>query len=443
MMRSHKPRILEQLLACCFVGMVLGSFSPASADTPPTMPTAASANEASDADDPVIAQKLIKLQEAQSAKSVRFEIANGEIIKPAIFPYDPENSLFRPYYDFKLKLSRDYRFDFSADYSILVQRASWTKSGDQTGASQVLRLFGSWPQFGHKSGTMGALVWKTEIRTALGNNLTPSELGFDTGSALSTAGYKDFGWGITNLYWRQTFADERFGFVVGHLDPSDWADQYPLLNPWTFFLSEAFFSNPAQAIPSQGFGIVGHAFVAKDLYINAAVTDANGKGEELDFESFFDEREWFGWLEIGFRGERNIHSRENTHVQYWRQDARKEAGTSESWGITFTHTRIFWKGVATFIRAGYSEGDAAKLRRYIGVGGFKEVRNRDGFGLGVGWGSPPNKSLRDQVTSEVFYRMQVTQQLAITPDIQVTYKPSFNTVKDWILIGGIRFRLVF
>ena len=54
-----------------------------------------------------------------------------------------------------------------------------------------------------------------------------------------------------------------------------------MLNAWTYFLSDAFLTNPTEAIPSQGFGIVGHAFVAKDVYVNAAVTDANGKVQEV------------------------------------------------------------------------------------------------------------------------------------------------------------------
>ena len=81
--------------------------------------------------------------------------------------------------------------------------------------------------------------------------------------------------------------------------------------------------------------------------------------------------------------------------------------------------------------------------RVFGIGAASEIINRDSIGVGVGWGSPTDKSLRDQVTSEVFYRIEVTQQLAITPDLQITYKPSFNLVKDWVLIAGIRFRVVF
>lgn len=390
-----------------------------------------------------VSETITAIEEAQSAKSVQADIANSMIITPSIFPFDLENSILKPYYDFKLEKNEKYRLNFSSDYSVLLQQASWTESGDRTGLSQVFRIYGTWPRFGDIDGTSGTLVWKTGVRTALGDNLTPRQLGFDTGSALSTTGYKEVGWGVTNLYWRQTFKRERFGFVVGHIDPSDWADQYALLNPWRYFLSDAFFTNPAEAVPNQGFGIVAHAFVAGEMYVNAAVTDANGPGEEIDLSSFWSTREWFSWIEVGFRGDRSITSRKNTHLHYWQQDARKEAGTTESWGLAFTHSRVFLRGFGAFLRAGYSEGNAAKFRRFVGIGVTSKVIGRDVVGLGAGWGSPSDKSLRDQVTSELFYRIQVTRQLALTPDIQLTYKPSFNVGKDWIVIAGIRIRIVF
>jgi len=57
-------------------------------------------------------------------------------------------------------------------------------------------------------------------------------MGFDTGSALSTANYKELNyWGITDLYWKQRFRGGNYAFLAGHMDPGDWADQYPMHPP--------------------------------------------------------------------------------------------------------------------------------------------------------------------------------------------------------------------
>jgi porin len=68
---------------------------------------------------------------------------------------------------------------------------------------------------------------------------------------------------------------------------------------------------------------------------------------------------------------------------------------------------------------------------------------RDTLGIASSWGSPPDKSLRNQITSEIFYRVQLTQNLTFTPSLQATYKPSFTLEKTWVMIPGLRMRLVF
>ena len=95
------------------------------------------------------------------------------------------------------------------------------------------------------------------------------------------------------------------------------------------------------------------------------------------------------------------------------------------------------------MRAGYSKGDAAQMRRFIGAGGTFRLFGRDTLGMAVSWGSPPDKTLRNQVTGEIFYRVHVTQNLTITPNWQLTFRPSFTLEKDWVSIPGLRMRLVF
>ena len=100
------------------------------------------------------------------------------------------------------------------------------------------------------------------------------------------------------------------------------------------------------------------------------------------------------------------------------------------------------EGVA-FIRAGYSEGDAAKMRRFFGVGMSYKPFGRDTLGIATSWGSPPDNSLRDQITSEVFYRVHVTQNFYLSPSLQMTYKPSYTDEEKWVFIPGLRIRMVF
>ena len=49
--------------------------------------------------------------------------------------------------------------------------------------------------------------------------------------------------------------------------------------------------------------------------------------------------------------------------------------------------------------------------------------------------------LDDQYSFEVFYRFQLTEQLAITPDIQYLVDPALNPDEDKLWVVGLRARL--
>ena len=382
---------------------------------------------------------------ASSSKSVEADLAEDNTLKPAIFPLDPIESRLRHLYKFKDRVQEASGLKWGVDYTVLMQHASFTESGEDTASSSVFRILGTWLDVGDRDKAHGKLVWKMETRNPIFGNPTPRDMGFDTGSALSTANFKELDyWGITDLYWNQRFNRGEHAFLAGHMDPGDWADQYPGLNAWTSFMSDAFYNNPTEAIPKRGFGIVGQSFFTDNLYLMGGVHDANGKDGKLDFSSFWNDKEWFKWVEFGYRGsKRNIAARHNVHLHYWHQDEREEAAVEKSHGWAFTYSVKNDRGGMGFVRAGYSKGDAAQMRRFIGAGGTVKVKGRDMLGMAVGWGSPPDKSLRNQVTGEIYYRIQVTQNLTISPNWQLTYHPSFTLEKRWISVPGLRMRLVF
>ncbi len=69
--------------------------------------------------------------------------------------------------------------------------------------------------------------------------------------------------------------------------------------------------------------------------------------------------------------------------------------------------------------------------------------NSDVAGVGFSWGKPSDGALREQFTSEVFYRFQLTQFLAITPDVQLIVDPALNPNIDVLALFGIRARAAF
>jgi porin len=64
-------------------------------------------------------------------------------------------------------------------------------------------------------------------------------------------------------------------------------------------------------------------------------------------------------------------------------------------------------------------------------------------GLAANHGSPPDNSLKDQTTIEAFWRFQFSENLAITPSVQLILDPALNPVDDKVWVYGARFRLTF
>ena len=104
-----------------------------------------------------------------------------------------------------------------------------------------------------------------------------------------------------------------------------------------------------------------------------------------------------------------------------------------------------------FVRGGLGTGGFAEINLTGGFGYRPSSRTGDLFGLGVGWSKPDDAQipvplpfdLRDQVTAEVFYRLAVTPNFAVTPVYQFIANPSLNPGKDTLSVLSFRARLAF
>ena len=77
--------------------------------------------------------------------------------------------------------------------------------------------------------------------------------------------------------------------------------------------------------------------------------------------------------------------------------------------------------------------------------GYQPVPMRGVIGVGFNWGKPNQTSFEgadDQYTSELFWRYQLTKEVAITPSIQYIKNPALNLEEDRLWVYGLRLRLV-
>jgi porin len=382
--------------------------------------------------------------------SVGGQIQSDTEAKAPVVRLDETPAALQSFRDFKERVQSDYGLTFGIDYNLLYQHAS-KSPGEQNAASGALRLFGSWQLLDQESGHPGSIVFKVENRHRLGTDIAPQALGGEVGYAgLTAVPFSDAGSLLTNLYWLQSLNDDRFAYIVGIVDVTDYVGVYGLVNPWADFMNLAFSTDPTIPAPDQGFGAAARWRLAEHYYVLAGLADANGDpGDPWNsVDAFFDDAEAFKHIEMGWYGTWESRIENNVHLTFWQVDERTEAGIADGWGAAFSYSRKFDERWLPFLRVGYGDGGGALLERSVSAGVGRYTADGQGvLGLGLNWGRP-NRELfgadaRDQYTVEAYYRLQLAEHLTITPDVQLIKDPALNPGDDSVWVAGLRARFAF
>jgi porin len=371
---------------------------------------------------------------------------DDELRKPW-FRLEGINKALKTWFDWKGRLNKNYGFSFGLDYTALDQAVS-DSPGEDSAAGGIFRFFGNWTVIGRDSGNTGSIVYKLENRHRLGTDIPPQDLGFEAGYlGITGTAFSDYdGWGLTNLFWKQRLYQGRFSFIAGAVDVTDYLDLYGLINPWSHFQNLAFLTDPTIPVPNQGLGAAFGAMATDNIYVVGGLADTNGDPTEPGdwFDNFFNDHEYFYHFEVGWTSSQDRIYLDNIHLTGWYADERNDALVEDGWGLAFSAAWFVQDTWMPFLRAGYSDDGGALLERSVSAGiGYYFKENKDLIGFGLNWGRPPDSGLDDQYTAELFYRLQLTQNVAITPDVQLIIDPALNPDEDNIWVFGLRARLAF
>jgi len=350
-----------------------------------------------------------------------------------------DNALLKPLFShkkwqsFKEDLNRKYGFQFGIEYQAIYQQAS-SSPADSNAAGGWLGLFGTWEAFGRGSNHPGRLGFKLEDRHRLANGLAPAALGGKTGSAWSTAGgWGEFDTSVTELWWEQHLIKDHLAFRAGKVLAFSLYDYSRFKNPKTGFLNQMFNINPAIPFPSFGLGAAVLARPRDDIYLVGGIHDANGQPIRFGFDTFFQDKEYFTAIELGWdpgnisAARQDLFNNADYHITLWHVDARKRAGTPSGRGFTLAAEQPLGAATTVFARYGYADGSASAVKRMLSTGiGFDNLFGNQAslLSIGASWGR--NCENRDQYALEAFYRIQLTPYMTITPDIQLIKDPVAN-----------------
>lgn len=367
---------------------------------------------------------------------------------------EPKASFFelgfmQPYFDFKSGLKENTGFDFGIDYSAAYFGAN-ESLGEKSSSGGMVRLYGSWELVNRGKGNNGALIYKIEHRHKY-SEVVPKFFGFEMGYAgMEIPSFNDDGFRMTNFYWRQRFKEGKISMVLGLLDATDYVDVYALASPWTGFMNFQFSTGSETIyIPNDaalGFGI--GAYLTENIFVIASISDAGSDPTRpfKSFESFFSNNDYFKSIELGYVTSKDRFYMDNIHVTFWHSDGTDVTASLPGWGIAFSATHYFENKLNPFIRGGYAKDGGTLLQKSITAGlGYQPKSGGNLLGAAIGWGEPNETTfstgLDNQITTEVFYQVQISSRFAITPDLQYLINPALNPDQSSIFLWGLRGRL--
>jgi len=357
----------------------------------------------------------------------------------------------QPWFDWKESLKERTGISLGFDYSSLFLTANNT-AGEDDASGGIFRFYGSWDAIGRGTKNTGTLVWKVEHRHRYGD-VAPSayalgQLGY---VGFIGAPFSDQGTRWTNLYWKQRFNQGRATVIGGYLDATDYVDVWIGADPWTRFTNLAFGPGSASMfLPNDAtLGVAGATMLTDKLYVIGGLTNAYADSTDPindSFDRFFNDNEYFATVELGWTPSQERIYLNNTHVTLWHVGNSPQAGAIRGWGLSFSHVQYVGGKWMPFVRGGYAEDGGSLLQKSISVGVlYQETPAKDLLGAGLNWGQPNESSfgpgLDDQLTLEVFYRFQITQQFALTPNVQYLKNPALNPGEDSLWVFGLRARL--
>jgi len=350
----------------------------------------------------------------------------------------------------KRRLAERTGLNLGVDYNLLAHQVSESQ-GPHEALGSALRFYGHWDLVGRNDpGNTGSLVFKVEHRTALGTELPPQTLLPSAGvAAVSGPTFGDNGGMLTNLYWTQALADNRFAFNIGVVDPTDYLDVYALVNAWTDFNNLAFSTNPTMFLPNQGLGAVARWMFTDKLYAVGGFADANSDPHRPDeFFDSFGEGEYFYHLELGWIGSWAQRYSDNTHLTLWSVDDREAVGMEGGWGATVSWSRVYGGKWIPFLRGGWSDSGGTLLDRSVSAGFGYAVDDQDTFfGFGATWGQAPESTAggerRDQYLFETYYRTHIVGSVSIVPSVQYVSDPAWNPELSNLWLLALRLRAVW
>jgi hypothetical protein len=190
--------------------------------------------------------------------------------------------IMKPWYDLKAQLNKDLGIQLGINYtSVYVSSSEVIGEANRDNSSGgILDFQFGWNLLGRKSGkNKGTLFLKINSRHAYGDYTNPMFHGiFESGYyGLPAVGFNDYTIRILELNWQQSLFEDKFNFVVGKVDPTNYFNFHGIIVPWQHFLGYGASVSGTVNWPNQGLGLIASYKFSKNIYAMLGLSDVYGQ----------------------------------------------------------------------------------------------------------------------------------------------------------------------
>ncbi|MGI9530150.1 carbohydrate porin [Lutimonas sp.] len=375
------------------------------------------------------------------------------------FNYRIPIKVTKPWYDFKSNLSKNTGLEFGINYTSLIIASTETISDENTNnaSSGVFDVQAGWTFLNRKKGkNTGKIFVKINDRHSYkGPGSTPpmfhglNESGY---YGLPATGYRDYSIRMLELNYQQALFDNHLHVVLGKVDLTNYFNFHSLIVPWQHFIGYGASVSGSVNWPDQGLGGVVSIRPTEKLYIMGGLADVRGDvfrdGEFLNFGDQFQDGNFWKGVELGYVPSFEERYFKKISIMYWNSDAYTNVnGTliASGQGVAISANWFFSERFIPFVRFGISNGNGenAFYKSDIQVGHGYRFLNYDILGVSLSWNEPNIPDVKDQITAEVFYRVNLTAHFEVTPSMQFVSNPTFNPDSNSLFYAGFRGRITF
>ncbi|MDR2426870.1 MAG: carbohydrate porin [Endomicrobium sp.] len=268
-----------------------------------------------------------------------------------------------------------------------------------------------------------------------------SPLNGDAGTTLSI-------FSIAEFWYEQALFDNKLTITFGRLDPTGYFDGNEVANDETEqFLTSMFVNNSTILFPDYSLGLSVSYSPVEFL----SLTYAYFNQDSIEFNNI--DTAGFNIVEAGFK----VGETGNYRLTYWLSnvDSRDES----VFGFALSVDQQITESIALFARYGYKNPKIADDDNPLshtwsfgaGFNGSLWQRNDDAVGIAVGqnliskdYASINNRKEDAETQAELYYKLALTENIALTPILQYVIKPAGgNITEDDIFTFGIRTQIGF